>query len=261
MAESEGLLTGQEVPADNPETTQESWYSQDYGELVKNKGYKTPDDVLKNVKELEGMVGGRVKMPTPESSAEEVNAFYQKLGKPVGPDAYEIVRPEMPEGMNYDEDMEKGFREVAFEHHASNEQTKAMVDWFNKYEINRYNDFMAEKQRLETEGLEKLRGEWKIDYDENVKISNRACHQLGGDEFIALMEETRLGNNPVMIKTFHDIGVKILSDSLIKGDGSGGEQKDGYVPEYKTSPGMYANDESEEGKKAREYFRQQGYKY
>jgi len=251
MAEPEGDL----LTAENQEQTTQNWrdgVADEYREGVSK--FETPNDLAKGYLEIEKLSGSKIKLPTPESSAEEVSAFYDRVGRPANADGYELPRPDMPEGMTYNEDFEKAIRSVAYEAGISKAQLQALSKAFNEYQVQEYTNFNAELQRTHEEGERVLKEKWGAKYDENLEVARRACKELGDEDFTNLLVESKLGNNPVFIKAFHNIGMKILNDTLVKGEG-GGEKKDEYVPAYKDSPGMYANDTSEEGEKARAWFK------
>lgn len=255
MAEPE---EGNLLTADPPQTTQ-PWHSSAYDELVEKKGWKGGDDALQSYNELETALGSRVKLPTPESSAEEISTFYKRLGCPENPDAYELEKPELPEGMTYDEAFEKAIRSIAYDEGLTKNQMHALHKAFNEYQVNKHNNFTAEMQRTREEGERLLKEGWGADYGKNLETAKRACQELGGDDFVTLLVESGLGNNPVMVKTFFGIGKKILSDTLIKGQGVKGEE--GYKPQYPNSPEQYATGDDEESKKARAYFEARGHTY
>ena len=244
------------LSADNPiETTQ--WYSEEYKEVVSQKGWENADSVLKSYSELEKSTGSKIKLPTPESSKEEISAFYDKIGRPVNAEGYELARPDLPEGMTYDEGFEKAITAIAYEEGISKQQLQVLSKAFNEYQVNEFTNFSSELQRTQEEGERSLKEEWGAKYDENLEVAKRACKELGSDEFTQLLVESKIGNNPVFIKTFRDIGLKIMDDTLIRG-ASADKTKEEYKPQYPNSPEQYRNDTSEEGEKARAWFKARG---
>lgn len=251
MAEEEtGSLLAEETK------TETSWYPDEHKELVEQQGWKQPGDVLRDYQELNKSASGKVKIPTDESSAEETSAFYDKIRGVENAEGYEMPRPELPEGMTYDENFEKVIRGIAFEAGISKTQLKTLTEAYNAYQVEQFGILSAELTKTFDEGKQALQAEWKDNYDTNLEVAKRACKELGGDDFVALLESNKLGNNPVFIKTFHNIGLKILNDTLIKGTQGGGDKKDAWKPTYPDSPEMYATDTSEEGEKARLWFTQ-----
>jgi len=255
MAEEDPTLL-----ADPPVVT-EPWFPEEHKELVEDRHWKDIGDVFKSYKEVQGMMSSRAKIPTEDSSAEEISAFYDKIRGVENAEGYDMPRPELPEGMTYDENFEKVIRGIAFEAGISKAQLKTLTEAYNKYQVEQFGIITAELTKTYDEGQKALKVEWKENYDTNLEVAKRACRELGGDDFIALLETNKLGNNPVFIKTFHNIGLKILNDTLIKGTQGGGDKKDEWRPAYIDSPEMYANDTSPEGEKARLWFTARGHVY
>jgi len=245
--------------ADEKDTT--PWFSDEHKELVNQQGWKDPNDAIRDYNELQKSASGKIKMPTEESSAEEISTFYDKIRGVENAEGYDMPKPELPEGMTYDENFEKVIRGIAFEAGISKAQLKTLTEAYNKYQIEQFGIITAELTKTYDEGQKALKVEWKEDYDTNLEVAKRACRELGGDDFIALLETNKLGNNPVFIKTFHNIGLKILNDTLIKGTQGGGDKKDAWKPSHPNSPEQYANDTSPDGEKARLWFTQRGHIY
>ena len=232
-------------------TSDQQWFTEDYRDVVQQKGWASPSDAIKSYTELEKAFSSRVKMPTPESSAEEIRAFYQKTGCPENPEGYEIQVPEELAPMR-DEQAEQEFRQIAHEMGISKQAFETIAK--------KYYDSIAEGMHAQREaGERQLREEFGDKYDENVAIAQRFAQNMS-DEFREVLETSGLGNNPVVIKEFIELGKKTMGDSLVRGETSNPDDK-AYVPYYKDSPEMYASGEDEESKKARAYFEAKGFKY
>jgi hypothetical protein len=235
-----------------PEPATTSWHGEENADFIKAKGWENGDAAVKSYRELEKMSSGRVKMPTPESSAEEIRAFYAKTGCPENPEGYESPVVEGAEAFK-NEGMEKDLAVIAHEMGVSKQGFEAIVG--------KYYEAMADQLRVGMEtGQTQLKEEFGDKYDENIKIAQRLCGECS-EEFQELMTTTGLGNNPVMIKEFLALGKKTLSDTLIKGNTTDGEKGNEYAPAYPNTPEMYASGEDDESVKARAYFVAKGHKY
>ncbi len=244
--EAQGNLLTETSSPETTSTETTSWFSEENKEVVERCGWKDPNDVLASYRNLEKSASGKIKMPTPESSAEEIRAFYQKTGCPENPEGYEIT--DIPEGLPRNEDVEKAMCEIAHEEGVSKQAFEHIMKGY-------YDKMQADLAAGRVAGEKQLREDFGDKYDENMKIAKRFCGTCS-DEFMDLLVTTGLGNNPVFVKEFFEKGKQILSDTLIKGDGGGGEQVDkDYKPASIKSPGMYANGTDEESIKARAWFR------
>ncbi len=249
MTEAQDTLLSPEATAQT-ETT--SWYSEENKEVVERCGWKEPNDVIKSFRNVEKMSSGMAKMPTPESSAEEIRAFYQKTGCPENPEGYEVSVPEGAESFR-NEDIEGTLKQIAYEQGVSKQAFESIVKGY-------YEKMASDLQAGRDAGEKTLREEFGDKYDESLAVAQRFCETCS-DEFKQLLEQTGLGNNPIFIKEFLAKGKQIMSDTLIKGDAVGEKGKDEYVPAYKDSPNMYAAGDDEDSKKARAYFEARGHKY
>ncbi len=69
-------------------------------DFAKAKGWKTPDDAVRSYREAERALrdGGKVKVPTDKSSAEEISAWRKAIGVPDEPKGYEFKAPNDADG-------------------------------------------------------------------------------------------------------------------------------------------------------------------
>jgi hypothetical protein len=133
-------------------------------------------------------------MPTPESSAEEIRAFYQKTGCPENPDGYEIqVGDEVAKFRN--EGVENDLKAVAHEMGVSKQAFEAIV---GKY----YESIQMDMAKSLEQGEAALKEEFGEKYDENIAIAQRFAKEACSPEFLEIMESSGLGNNPVVLKEF-----------------------------------------------------------
>jgi len=78
---------------------------------------------------------------------------------------------------------------------------------------------VAATEQKYIEGLKQLETvEWKEDFKTNVDIAKRALtHFDKTGEVKAMLEATRAGNNPAVVKFLHAIGMTLQEDSFVKG--------------------------------------------
>ncbi len=240
------LLTG----ASQTETT--SWYSDENKDVVERCGWKGPNDAIQSYRNQEKMSSGMVKMPTPESSAEEIRAFYQKRGCPENPEGYEVAAPEGLEAYR-DEGIEGAMKQIAYDQGVSKQAFESIVrGYYEKLNA----DMVAGKEA----GEKTLREKHGDKYDEFVEVANRFFDTCS-PEFCELVKLSGLANNPVFVNEFNAKGKQTMADTLIKGSVDGTKEEEGYAPKYKDSPDMYATGEDDESKKARAWFEARGHKY
>ena len=233
-----------------------SWHSEENNEVVERAGWKGPDDVIQSWRNIEKMSSGMTKMPTPESSAEEISAFYAKMGRPENPDGYEIT--DVPENIPRDEMMESLMRKVAFDRGIPKASFEAQIKSY-------YDALSQGMAQAQANGIATLEKDWGAAYKANTLIVQRACDELIPDTelheaFAKLINDTGLQDNPIFGKVFLGIGTRMLDDTLVKGDGTP-EPKSDYVPKFANSPEQYATGEDKESEQARAYFTARGHNY
>lgn len=176
--------------------------------------FKDIPDLAKSFIATKKMVGNATRIPGPDAKPEEWDTLYNKLGRPEAPDKYEFKRPEVPENVKYDEELETAFRGMAHKAGLSTRQAQAVLEQFTTFSQERLGNFT---KQMET-GVGELKKEWGAKFDANVGAAARTVKELGGDEIVALLNETGLGNHPAMIKFFAKLGEATSEDSLIIGD-------------------------------------------
>jgi len=247
----EGLLT-----ADNP-----TWYSADNADFVTTKGWDSADSAISSYQELEKSMGGRVKLPTDESTPEERSAFYQKLGAKASADEY--TRPELSEGQEYDEAFLGEMAAVAAAEGVSDKAFSKFIEKYTAIQASQAEAKIEAEARESEATVQELQREWAGDYEKNLEVSKRAIRELVPEDmkedFAKVLTSKNLDNNLMFIKTMHAIGKQLLDDTLVKGEAP--KSKEGYVPANINSPEMYRWGEGEESAKARAYFEANGYKY
>jgi hypothetical protein len=129
---------------------------------------------------------------------------------PEKPEAYEIT---VPDGLPVDENFLTGFKGVAHQAKLTQEQVKTVTDWWN----GTLQAGIAQQAKVQEETVKALKDEWKGDFDKNLELSKTALKKMGGEELAAYLEESKLGDNPVMIKFFHKLGQTISEDSFVEG--------------------------------------------
>lgn len=124
---------------------------------------------------------------------------------PDSPDKYTLEGAE--------EAMVGKFQQLAHELGLSQEKAPELVKFFNTM------GEQAEQAAFDKQvaGLESLRGEWKENFDANAAVAKQAVSKFGGDDLKMFLKESGLGNNPLLVKMFHKIGVAVSEDSLLTG--------------------------------------------
>ena len=194
--------------------------------------FKTIGEMGKTFLELEGKSKNAVYVPGEKSTDEDRAAFYAKLGRPESPDKYSYTRPsDLPDAIPYNAEVESAYKKLFFDVGLSDTQAKTITETH----LNLAKQGLEIQQKAEKEATEKaintLKDEWRGDlFKENSELAVRAFRELGGgEEAKQFIENTKigglaLGDHPMFLKIFANIGKKITDDSINSGrDGHKGE--------------------------------------
>jgi len=195
-----------------------------------------------NNEELNGKLANSIPKLSDNATDEERATFFNALGRPETADKYELTKPEIPEGMPYSEEIEKGFKAASHSLGLTQAQTNGLFDWYMNGSIGAFKADAEARKKAFNDGVEALKKEHGDKYPEYVKTVDRAVQKFGGDEFKKFMDDSGLGNNLAIVKTFYNIGKAMSEDTLAGGEFGGDERKVGTdgkpVLEYPNSPGM-----------------------
>jgi len=155
------------------------------------------------------------------------------LKPPDDPNGYEF---EAPEGFNIDSETYDKFKNIAFENGVNQKQFSELMN----LEVERHNK-MAEKMNTDiaagrAAAEAALKTEWADKYEEKLETAKKFLrHEKVADEgFMQFLEDTRLGDNPQMIKMFARLAGLISEDAFVKpgtgDDGSGMERTEDGRP-------------------------------
>lgn len=158
----------------------------------------------------QSMIGGdRVVKPGENATPEQMNEYYNALGRPVEANGYELKTPE-----GIDAKLGEDFAALAHKHGLSKTQAIGLFeDYTNGLQEGQvaHQATIAEKQEA---GLAKMKEMWGAEADENLAIAKRALKIYGDEdgEFLNFLNESDLGNDPRMLQMFHKIGLQSAED-------------------------------------------------
>jgi hypothetical protein len=201
-----------------------------YGEIkdpeikawVEKKNPKDAESTFKSAFELEKMMGdkGRIALPKDTDDITQWDGW-EKLGVPKDASGYaeKIKRPEMPEGLTYDEAEEKAYFE-----HAAKTKTPAHIvqqnlDYIAQQRIAEHTkakEFIASEQKATDDYIKT----WGAEADANKALIRRAAKFVGLDEAETDALDKRLLGGPTVLKALLKIGKAVREGSSIEGESS-----------------------------------------
>jgi len=197
-----------------------------------------------------------IQKPGENATDEEKAAFRQSMKTELGAvksgSEYEFTRPDMPEGMFYDEQFESSMREMLAQAGVPKDEAKALYDGYNKMMIANYTKAAEDEGKREKAADEKLRADWPgTEMTVNTRLAHAAMQALGAEAFPELwsgfkdaegkdvkgleqrMKESgifdspgdlakwrSIGVDPSMLRLYAVIGKRMQSGQVLTGEGT-----------------------------------------
>lgn len=199
-APSQDLLQPAETEASTPAA--EFIIPDAYKEAKCLQDIKSQDDLFKSFVNSQDLIGKKVA----DMSAEDLSKYYTKLGRPETADAYKIENEDLQEGTDLD-----WLKVSAHKAGISNEQLNALVGAGAERDKNLLEASNAEIAKAQDAQIAEVKEAFGYDFEDKIKATNKALNYFGGEELLSLLKENNLGNNPIVIKAFHNAS-KLLSE-------------------------------------------------
>ena len=184
----------------NPEAESQpaNWYSglpQEVQAWSEVQNAPDQDTFFKQMSDMRSMIGRSVQVPGPDASAEarqayvqkmlektpevmlkpdaeNMNDFYNALGRPEAPDKY--TAPEFGEDVYVDQSSVESFRKVAHDAGLSQKQFEHIVNQMT----NGQTQAMQQQLQERNEQLQGLRGEWGMAFDQNLQVAEKVRQEF-----------------------------------------------------------------------------------
>ena len=173
-------------------------------------------DLAKSYSALEKKMGSSINIPSDEASAEEVDAFYRKLGKPESVEGYSITDPKA-----------QPFKDIAFMNNLTDKQATGLFEGLAKIGAAAEKASAENLAKIAQESDRLLKTEWGSDYSKNLEYLKRGIAAYGGNALGAKLKASGLIYDADIVKMFANLG-KQAAESTSTNKGSGGRSD--YVP-------------------------------
>lgn len=171
-------------------------------------------EVAKAYTELESKLGTSVNLPGKNATQEELNSFYEKLGRPKTADKYSIADKDAAD-----------FRQLAFDANLTDAQAKAVYDKLKSAGMAAVQSQAQaqEKQLHDTEEL--LQKEYGSSYQSKLTMLTRGITTFGGPDVQKALTEAGLVYNPGIVKMFIALGeMAAEAGTPVRGENGGAGQ-------------------------------------
>ena len=162
------------------------------------------------------MIGqDKVAVPNNNSTEDQWNEVYNKLGRPESPDKYQLDAKS--DVVPLDESAIKSFAENAHQLGLNNKQAQGILEFYKNSMEGSAQQNQVDMETAQAQAEQELRKEWGSNYESNIKKAG-AVAKANMDANILdmqLKDGTRLGDHPAIIKGFANIANLMSEDKLV----------------------------------------------
>ena len=234
---SEEQITQETVPvAETTQTTteapkQETQIEQPVPTVAKSWKEAIPEDLrndpnISKFTELEAlaksyinatrMIGqDKVAVPNNNSTDDQWNEVYNKLGRPESPDKYKLeVKSDV---VPLDDGAIKSFAENAHKLGLNNKQAQGILEFYKESMEGSVQQSKVDTETAQANAESQLRKEWGRAFDDNIKRAGAVAKANMNPQILdmELKDGTRLGDHPEVIKGFANIANLLSEDKLV----------------------------------------------
>ena len=188
--------------------------------VLEKKGFKDVPSLIDSYRNLEKLMGGGtedlIKMPRDRNNADEMRAFYEKLGMPKEGKEY----GEFAEG---DAEINGWYQKIFHQMGLTQDQAKYFAKEYQSQVKNSAEHFQKESEAKFAQAKVKLEQEWGAAYQQNVALAQKTAQQLGVDATQVEALQGVLGVESTA-KLFTNIG-KASSEAQFVGTGESGQTR------------------------------------
>lgn len=161
--------------------------------------------------------------PTPadvvQANAQAEPAARERLGIPAAADGYALSRPELPPGVAWDEAFEQAALPVAHQLGLTPHQLQGLVDFYAGHQATAFAEAGRARLAEQARATETLKAEWGPNFTARLSGAARAARYFGGEDLVAMLEETGLGNHPQLVRAFAR-AAELLGEDTLRGEGA-----------------------------------------
>jgi hypothetical protein len=205
--------------ADREQAAAREWLPPEYRQDPTFQTIKDLGGLAKSYKHAQSLIGADrsnlLRLPD-KPDAPEWAQVYDRLGRPEKPEAYQF---EAPAGI--DDTTLADYRKTAHQLGLSADQAAKLMSFYGQNLTAMQTRQAEAAQAAQADVTAALKREWGQTYDDNLHLARRAARELGGDGIISLLEATRLGDHPDVVRMFAQIGKRLSEPNALRGGGGG----------------------------------------
>ena len=193
--------------------------SQEFREDPNISKFTEIDSLAKSYINATRMIGqDKVAVPNENSTDDQWNEVYGKLGRPESADKYKLeVNSETAQ---IDEGSIKSFAENAHKLGLNNKQAQGILEYYKNSMEGSEQQSRIDTETAQAQSEAELRKEWGRSYDENIKRAGAIAKANMSEDILnmELKDGTRIGDHAAVIKGFANIANLMSEDKMIGTD-------------------------------------------
>lgn len=218
-----GAETVLEQPAEQPVSDRPQWAPEKFWD-AQSKQLKA-EEMAKAYTNLEHMLGKeKVPVPQDENDEEGWQRWYDAV-RPETPEAYDAVvqdggtiETDLPQGMEYDSELEAGFKDAAFANSLTPKQYKELRELYVKTQTERFEQYTKMREEQRNHLQHQLQREYGREYPAQLNRAKMVMQQHSDPDFVQFLNESGLGDDPRMVRFMARVGQKIQGDTKLIGN-------------------------------------------
>ena len=219
VEETKQTTTDTPQTIEQPSTVAKSWketISEEFRNDPNISKFTEIDALAKSYINATRMIGqDKVAVPNENSTDDQWNEVYAKLGRPESADKYKFeVKSDI---VSLDEGAIKQFAENAHQLGLNNRQAQGILEFYKNSMEGSAQQSKVDTETAQAQAEQQLRQEWGKTFEENVKKAGSVAKaNLGVDVLdMQLKDGTRLGDHPDIIKGFAKIADMMSEDKIV----------------------------------------------
>ena len=190
------------------------------------------DPTLADIKDLNGlaksyvhaqrMIGkDKIALPSDTSDQSEWDMFYERLGRP-GDGNYKLEpNGGVPDGIEFEPAALDRFKKIFHANGLTQKQAEGIFKEYMSYVGEQHNAVTSNGQAQRSEWVNQVKREFGRAFDERVDLAVRAVETFGGTELMQWLDQTGLGDHPMFVKMFANIGQQMQESLASPGQSRG----------------------------------------
>ena len=200
-------------------TTQSTWkdsISEEFRKDPNIEKFTEIDALAKSYINATRMIGqDKVVIPTNNSTEEQWNEVYDKLGRPESAEKYSLDAKSKV--VSLDENAVKQFAETSHKLGLNNKQAQGLLEFYKQNMEGTAQQAKIDTETAQAQAEQELRSEWGREFDVRVKQASSLAKANIKPEVLdmTLSNGTRLGDHPEIIKGFAKIAGMMSEDKIV----------------------------------------------